>query len=82
MQGRVVGQFMTECDAPTKTLNVPLCSFGITKPDQKVPELISERTVRRHWAAQGRTLSEHFYLGAMRHVRDAVGRNDQKVADC
>ena len=37
-------------------VNVPLCSLGNTKPGRKVPGLSSEDAVRRHRAAQARTV--------------------------
>ena len=40
----------------------------------------SEGAVRRHWAAKGLTVKQHFYLGAMRRLHAAVHRNDQEMA--
>ena len=75
-------QFLTECFAPPKTLKVPLCSLGNTKPGQKVPGLIIVGAVRRYSSAQGRTLNRRFYLGATRRLHDAVRRNGQEMAMC
>ena len=54
---------------------MPLCSLGNTKPGQKVTGLSSECAVRRHSAAQDRTVNHHFYLGAVRRLRNADRRN-------
>jgi hypothetical protein len=40
----------------------------------------SSRTEFIMCRAQGRTVKQHFYLGAMRRLRDAVCCNDQEMA--
>jgi len=65
-----------------ETSKAPHCSLGNTRPGQKLPGLRSECAVRRHRAAQGRTVKQNFYLGAMTRVRDAVRCNDQEMAVC
>ena len=60
-QETVVCQFVSEF-ALVKGVNVPLCSLGNTRPGQKVPGRNSEGAVRRHRAAQNRTVKEYFYL--------------------
>jgi hypothetical protein len=59
-----------------QTVNMPLCSLGNTRFGQKVPGLSSEGAVRRHCAAQGRTVNWQFYeyLLALR-LREAVRLN-------
>jgi hypothetical protein len=64
------------------TLKLPLFRLGKRKPRQKVAGLSSQSAVRRHRAAQGRTVNRPFYLGATRHVRDAVCRHSQETPVC
>ena len=80
-QETVQCQFMSEF-APVLTVKMPLCSLGITRPGQKISGLSSKGAVCSHRAVQNRTVKEHFYLGTMRRVRDAVRRNDQEMAVC
>jgi len=80
---RLVYMFVSVCDRMwcySKTLKVPLCSLGNTRPGQKVTGLSSECAVCRHSAAQGRTVNQHFHLGSMRRLRNADRRNGQEMA--
>ena len=76
VQETVQCQFVSQF-AAVKTVNVLLFILGNTRPGQKVSGLSSEGYVRSHCAAQRRTMKQHFYLGAMRRLRDAVSCNDK-----
>ena len=71
VQKTVQCQFVSEF-ALVKTVNVLLCSLGNTRPGKKVSELSSEGDVRRHCAAQGRSVN----------LCEADRRNVQEMPVC
>jgi hypothetical protein len=72
------GQFM-KIVMHQQIVKLPLCILENTMPCQKVPGLSFEAAMRHHSAAQGLTVNHHFYLGAVRRLRDALRSNDQEM---
>jgi hypothetical protein len=61
-----------------RTVNLPLCILGNTRPGQKYPGLSFEAAVRRHHVAQGRSLNHLIYSWVIRRLHVAIRRNDKE----